>query len=260
MACAIDASSPGRVSVQNANSGATIVCPASGTFTPPNGSFLVVCLEWDTAATGAKEDFNFAITNSGTALTWTQQVVRTGLETTAGAGSGIYTAPMPTGAAISVTATKINDTGAASIGTGRISMKVYVVTGVDLAGTPVDSVTANNEGGSTTQALTLTSLTPAADGMQFVADTDWNVTGVITSSDLTLDHAEYTTPSSQIDVADGYRTVTAGVPVASHITAGGAGPQHKWTQILVRSAVPTVLPGPNVIPFPRRMSIQQRMA
>jgi hypothetical protein len=236
MGVALDASTPGRNTVVNTAAAAAVTVPSAGTFTPPNNSFIVVCIEADTfnSSVDGRDNFTFAITNSGTALTWTMRVERTGQETTAGGAVHIFTAPMVTGAAISVTATKSGASGAASNGSGRISMKVRVWTGVDIGGTPVDSVTASNEGTGTTQTdQAFTALTPGANGVLIVAATEWNTKGAVSSSDLTIDHAEY---ALQIDVADGYKTVTSGVSATGHMTAGAAGPQWKWAQIIVREA------------------------
>jgi hypothetical protein len=221
MAIAVDASSPVRWSGANTANGSTFV---SASFTPPNGSFIVIMITNDTT-TG---ESGAAYTLTGGSLTYTNRVERQGTETTTGGYSGIYTAPVVTGSAMTITLTRTAGTAS----TGRASLWARVLTGVD-GTTPVDTVGASNEGGSTSTTLTTTSITPGANGMLFVADTDWNTKGVMTSSDLTIDTANYATA---ISVASGYKTCTSGVGVTGSLTAGAAGPQHKWTQIIVREA------------------------
>jgi hypothetical protein len=118
-------------------------------------------------------------------------------------------------------------------GLNQISAKCYVLTGVDVDGTPVDSVTANNEGGSTTNNLTTTSVTPGATGLLIAADTDWQALGSFeASSDLTQDT---TTFAGLVSVCDGYKVCTSGVGVTGNLNAAGSSAaQHKWCQIVVR--------------------------
>jgi hypothetical protein len=221
MATAVDSSSPVRVS-GNPASGASIT---SASFTAPDNSLLVACVQGNPDATGTE---TLTVTDSGS-LTWTQQVQRTNLETTAGGSSTIFTAPQVTSASRTVTLTRtMTVTGAR-----RIDMKIYVVTGADLSGTPVDTVSASNEGGSTTNNLTTTSLTPGADGHLFASDGDWGEGGTFdASSDLTQDSTTY---AGEYSVCSGYKTCTSGV--TANLNAGGSGAvQHKWTQIIVRAA------------------------
>lgn len=220
MATAIDASSPVRVSGNPASGGSI----TSASFTAPANSLLVACCQMNADAAGTE---TVTVSDSG-ALTWTKQVERTNLETTAGGNSAIWTAIQTTSAARTVSLTR---TGA----TRRIDLKVYVVTGADVAGTPVDTVGASNEGGSTTNNLTTSSLTPGADGHLFASDAEWAALGSFeASSDLTQDTAHYATEYS---VCSGYKTTTSGVGVTANLNAAGSGaPQHKWTQITVRAS------------------------
>lgn len=225
MAVLVDASTPARASVATTAGGATVV---TASFTPPNNSFLVACLEADTSAAEA-----FTMTASGGGLTWTKQAERNGTDTTAGGYAGIFTAPVTTGASMTVTLTRTQ----AAANSGRMSLKVYVLTGADNGGTPVDTITASNTGTGATQTdQALTTLTPGATGLLMVAATEWNALGACSSSDLTADHAEY---ASILDVIDGYKVCTSGVNVTGHLTSAAGTPQWKWAQIIVRAPAST---------------------
>jgi hypothetical protein len=221
--------------VNDAN-GATFV---SGSFTPANTTLLVCFVEYDTFATG---DSGLTYTPSGGGLSWTQRVERTGSESATGGGSSIWTAPVSTGASMTITVTR---SGGTTSSTGRVSARALVLAGYDQA-TPVDTVTASNEGGSGTNNLTTTSVTPGATGLLCAADTEWNALGAFeASSDLTQDTAHY---AGAISVSDGYKTCTSGVGVTANLNAAGTGtPQHKWCQIVVREAAGGTNGRPNKI-------------
>lgn len=222
MSIAVDASTPARWSGTPATPGGTIV---SASFTAPADALLVVCINWDD---NAGLDQTYTVTDSG-GLTWTTRVTRGTTESTSGGGSSIRTAR--TTSSVSRTITVTSDAGTSG---KRVSAKCYVLTGVDVDGTPVDTVGANNEGGSNTNNLTTTSITPGANGLLIVSDTDWNVLGVFTSSDLTIDTADY---AGAISVVSGYKICTSGVGVTGNCNAGGtSAAQHKWCQVTVREA------------------------
>lgn len=227
MACAVDASSPLRQSgTPTTTGGSNTVVTAS--FTAPANSLLVLALEID----GNDDAFagTFTISDSS-GLTWTEQVRRSWSETTAGGASFWFTAPAVSSTSRTVTLTRNTGTSGAL----QLSMKLYVVTGADISGTPVDSVTASNEGGSATNNLNTTSVTPGANGLLFAASCDWNNNGNFeASSNLTQDT---TTFPGTISICDGYRTCSSGVALTANLNAGGTGtPQHKWSQIIVREA------------------------
>lgn len=238
MAIALDASTPVRwTGTNNLAAGDT-----SASFTAPTDAFLVVVAKFDTDSTPAAETIDCS--DSG-GLTWTRQVERTGLEATAGGGAAIFTARTTSAVARTVTL-KYNPTGDANAGTARKDGVCYVFTGVDVNGTPVDTVTASNEGGTATNGaggFNTTSLTPGANGVLVVAGTEWNVLGQATSSDLKgidsvagSSHGEY---ALAVDVLDGWKTCTSGVGVTGNLNAAGSGAadaQWKWCQIIVREA------------------------
>lgn len=230
MGVLVDATTPARwTGVVNANTGGSVT---SASFTAPAGALLVLTAEYDTANVWTAGTRTPSDTGG---LPWTAAVEHLGSEATPGGGSGVWTAGTTSAVARTVTLALGAPTPSASgWGTGRVSCKLYVLTGADVSGTPVDAVTASNEGGSATNDLTTTSLTPGADGLLVVSDCDWNQLGVMTSSDLTLDSADY---SGAISVASGYKACSSGVGVTADLNAGGtAAAQHKWCQIVVRAA------------------------
>lgn len=228
MAVAVDASTPARWAGASASGTAT----TSASFTAPADALLVACVSWDGGDAATHGNFTYAFSDSG-GLTWTLQVMRTHRETTDGGASAIYTA-RTTSAVARTAATTLTWTVNTSNNIRR-SVKLYVLTGVDVDGTPVDTVGANNEGGSGTNNLTTTSITPGADGLLLCSDTDWNALGAFqASSDLTQDTAHYT---GEISVCSGYKVTTSGVGVTGNLNAaGGSAAQHKWTQVTVRAA------------------------
>jgi hypothetical protein len=198
----------------------------SASFTAPANALLVAtaCCDGGSDTTWGTL---FVFTDSG-GLTWTERVRRSWSETTTGGASIIATARTTS----SVSRTVTFNRGTTGASTQRTHCKLYVLTGVDVDGTPIDTVTANNEGGSGTNNLTTTSITAGANGLLICADCDWNELGVFTSSDLTIDTADYT---GKISVMSGYKSVTSGASVNGNLNAGGTGTaQHKWTQIIVR--------------------------
>jgi hypothetical protein len=228
MAVANDASTPARWSnTWHATNGGSIV---SDSFTAPADALLVACCNYDSNSSGTPGATSFS--DSG-GLTWTKQVERLWNETLNGGGSVIFTAR--TTSSVARTATLTGAAGATGgWGTGRASAKLYVFTGVDVDGTPVDTVGANNEGTTFTNDMTTSSLTPGATGLLVAVDTEWNQLGAITSSDLTIDAATY---ASAIDVASGYKVCTSGIGVTGNLNAGGTSSAvHKWCQIIVREA------------------------
>lgn len=235
MACAVDASSPVRwTGLYGVGAGGTIT---SAAFTAPTDALLVLCGEVDSSTgVAALPPGNLTASDSG-GLVWTTRVERAGSETTAGGVSIIFTARTTSSVSRTVNVIGANvGAGGVDYGSGRASAKLYVVTGADVNGTPVDAVTAANEGGDTTNnSLTTTALTPGANGLLFAADCEWNERGAFdASSNLTQDTTTY---ASQVSVCDGYRTVTSGVSATANLNAGGAlAPQHKWVQIIVREA------------------------
>ena len=225
MAVAVDGSTPARWAAAVAVLGGTAT---SASFTAPTDALLIACVNADGA--DDTEGGTVAFSDSG-GLTWTTRVMRGYSETAAGGYSGIFTARTTSSVARTATVTRNGGIGAAK----RFSVKLYVLTGVDVDGTPVDTVGASNEGGSATNNLTTSSITPGANGLLVCADTDWNALGAYAaSSDLTQDTAHYT---GEISVCSGYKTCTSGVGVTGNLNAAGtSAAQHKWCQVTVRES------------------------
>lgn len=225
MGISLDASTPARWAGVPTAGGASL---NSASFTAPANSFLVLCINMD--GTSSQASAAPTVADSGS-LTWTKQKEILWGTTLNGGYSAIWTAIQTTSAARTV---NISNPGANQ--NLRTSGKVYVFTGVDIAGTPVDTTGTNNAGASATNNLTTSSVTPGADGVLVVCDTEWNELGVETSSDLNIgfDTADY---AGQISVASGAKACSNGVAVTGNLNAGGtAAAQHKWTQIVVRAA------------------------
>ena len=227
MAIAVDASTPVRWSGSSASNNAI----TSASFTAPANALLVCCPILDGDTTYDPFTWTDKVTDSG-GLTWTLHILRDNMETTEGGGSAIYTARTTSAAARTVS---FNPTWFANTGTAlQKSAKLYVLTGVDVDGTPVDTTGANNEGGSLTNSINTTSITPGGTGLLIVNDADWTSSGTFqASSDLTQDTADF----ADISVCSGYKVCTSGVGVTGNLNAAGTGAvQHKWVQIVVREA------------------------
>jgi hypothetical protein len=92
MALAVDASSPARASGANTNGTLTIT---TASFTPPAGSVLVATVQANDRNAGAGA--TGAVTNSGTALTWTKVGERNILDSGGNSGyAGLFVAVQST--------------------------------------------------------------------------------------------------------------------------------------------------------------------
>lgn len=222
MSLAIDSSGPARFTAVIASNG-TIV---SASFTAPANSLLVVTVCWDGQS---DSDGGISSLSDSGSLTWTKQVERTCTEATSpGAGSALHTARTTTAASRTVTVTRSNSGGS----NYRWSARCYVVTGADVNGTPVDSVTASNEGSDSANNLTTTSITAGMNGLLFAVGTDYNALGAPTSSDLTADPQNY---AGAISMIDGYKFVAGGASVNANLDASGSSAAiWKWCQAIVR--------------------------
>lgn len=229
MAVAVDASTPAIASANpSVNQSIT-----TASFTPPNNSLLVAAVLMEaTSAVGP----GWAFSGGGS---WTNQVDHDWDEAFGNSFIAIATQYVPTGGAGTVSWTRPNNTGGGN-GIRTARLKVWVLTGVD-SGTPVDSIGANNEGGSTTNNLTTSSLTAGANGLLMVAAANAVGTGAggTTSSDLTADFPQYTGQfaGQLFDGVFGYKAVTSGATVNANLNAQGTGSvEHDYCQIIVREA------------------------
>lgn len=138
----------------------------SGSFTPPNNSIIVLCIDadWSTAASGTDRAFSVA----GGGLTWNSRA-DSGQNN---GGAAIWTAPVTSGASMTI---QVTMTGQATNYT--TTAKAYQVTGQHAS--PIGNSTS---GGSTTNSIS-PSITAAGAGRLFGAGTEWNALGAPTSTD-----------------------------------------------------------------------------
>lgn len=165
MAISVDAATVARWT-NTITSGGTIT---SGSFTPPDGSFLVVEINFDqnTAFEGA---VSFSV--AGGSLTWNSRA-------DSGQQNGravIFTAPVVTGASMTCGVTVTGQGGSR-----RTSAKLYIVTGQ--AASPIGASVAS---GSATNNISpaVTATVAGSGGRMFGVATDWNALGAPTSSDI----------------------------------------------------------------------------
>lgn len=207
MALAIDATSPARFNLAHGtpNDDPT---GTSASFTPPDGSLIVVSVGCDTAAGNSP-----TISYSGGSLTWTERVYRGDAEGTAGVVS-IATAPVVTGASMTVTIT-VNNMGVSRTSDVAGSVKAWVVTGQNAS-----PIGASAENSSITNNWTPAGpTTTAANSLVFGSGGDWNALGSPTSSDLTED--AFT--NSYYSGLHGYKSVASAGATTINYDAAGAG-------------------------------------
>lgn len=167
MAIALDASSPAIVTGNNGSA-------VSASFTPPDSTVLVACLISNGTSPNNTGTPTFSC--SGGSLTWTKRAER--IDTDTGSpqegGAAIYTAPVTTGASMTVTG------GNGGTTDEQIAVKVYALTGCDLA----SPVGATGEGSSTTNNITPTAYTSTATGSRAIGcASEWNALGAPVSTD-----------------------------------------------------------------------------
>lgn|GEM_PF-5980020 len=216
MPIAIHASTPALV--------ADTTSSTTASFTAPVGSLLVALIA-DAAGTG-----DMTMSNSGTALTWTEQV-RHQLGEDSGAyaaGVAVFTATPPTSVARTVTYT------AASSGT-LTALKLLVVTGADVEGDPVGAV---GEGNSTTANLTPTvyaSTVAASRAVGIAADTVAD--GSVTSSDTGFSFGGISDDMAGVAVYKAANTALEGANVTLNFNGSGEARNWNWCAVEILPAV-----------------------
>lgn len=209
MAIAVDASTPALVT---GTSSAT-----TASFTAPADSFLVTLAAF-TFGAGVE-----SVTNSGTALTWTDQNASGFYNTIV----WVFTAPAPVSVARTVTAQTTTPSG-------RVALKLLVFTGVDLA-VPVG---VTGIGNSTTQNLTADAYTSTVDNSRAVGLAADDLAGATpTSSDVGFGFS--TTDFTGIAVHKAADTPVAGTPVT--LNFNGTGVARNWDWVAVE-LLPLVVP------------------
>jgi len=244
MAIALHSSTPIRWT--GIPSGTTVITSAA--FTAPTDAWLALCVEADG---GAGDTYTLNAADTG-GLAWTKRVERAVTEAVANSGScAIFTARTTSSVSRTVDASRSGTSSASN----RISATCYVFTGVDVNGTPVDSVTASNEGTSAANPTTTTSVTPGATGVLVATSVDWAALGAMTSSDLLgidsiagSNHGEY---AGAIDVISGWKVCTSGVGVTANIDPPAGTPDLKWCQIVLREPTTAPVLVPSYQKFPK---------
>ncbi len=224
MAIAIDASSPAIVLTA-----ADPVTTAS--FSPPANTLLVACVFVENTT-----DTAITLSNTGTALTWTERRRRTTAEAGVNAGQiAIYTAPnVSAQAGITVTASVASVTSNAAI-------KVYVLTGADLT-TPVGD---SGEGSSTTNNDTVAAYTSTVNNSRGIcAAQDWLALGTPSSTD---DEETFSNGAlSGMAVTKSANTTPSGSSVTFNLDAAGTStPRWLWVAVEIKPGTQdaTVSPG-----------------
>jgi hypothetical protein len=223
MAIAIDASSPIRFTGTPANN----VDITSASFTPPANSVLVVCVSADT--NGSSDNITIAVT--GGSLTWTNRVEHDPGDASANGGHASIWTPVD-GSTVSASAQTVSVRRTAGNGsTGRISVKVYVVTGADTA----DPTGATGENHSTTNNITPNAYTSTVNNSRgFGCATDWMQLGTPVSTD-TEDGGDYSGAISVISLFKSADTATSGSTVTMNFDAGGTGgAEWNWVALEIR--------------------------
>ena len=222
MAIAVD-QALAKVIDENSTEGGLTVTSAS--FTAPANSVLLVCFYGDTNNNGGTP--TVTVTNTGTSLTWNLIQIRAIGDSGATEGyAGAHYAVNASSQTITVTTTTtvINQNNQKSL-----VAKVYVLTGADTT-TPLDT---SNEGSSTTNNLTTTSITAAGNGLFFAVGNDWNARGAPTSADLTVDSYHNGSIGS---ATSGYKTVSAGTVNGNLDGSGGAACDWNWISFIIKEA------------------------
>lgn len=178
-ALAVDGSTPAGAGITKTST--TAASGSTASFTPPNTSLLVACVEWDTQFTNDNPTCTMSSTISGLG-SWTQPAKAVPVTTGQGGSAFISWALLTTSASGTVTATMaFASWNAGNVVRGRL--KVWVITGHDTT-TPNGTATSNKT--STTNNLTTAAYTSsAANTFGIVAGNEWNALGSPTSSDLT---------------------------------------------------------------------------
>jgi hypothetical protein len=200
----------------------TLASPGSvvtAAFTPADNSLLVVCANCSGDGAGAD---TYAVT--GGSLTWTERAHRDHSNNNNRGTASIWTAPVTTGASMTVTFTIATSAGSAY---QRASVKVYIVTGQHAS--PIGASTTN----TTTTNPTNAALTATGAGRLFGCAAEWNEVGTPTSSD-----------TGDVGVYTGLVNVISAFKASDHVSGsqtinfnyGGAGPASNYALLEILAA------------------------
>ncbi|MFD1940525.1 hypothetical protein ACFSKW_54630 [Nonomuraea mangrovi] len=229
MPIAVHGSTPATVSAASSTLTTT-------SFTPPAGSLLVACIGWERSSDAAAAT---TLSNTGTALTWTERVVRNKDDAGGNFGwAGISTALVGASQSITVTAlsAKTGDAG---------GLKVFVVTGIDPV-TPTGAVGEGSSTGSADKDLTVTAYTSTQPGSRaFGIAADFLQRGTPTSSDTGFGW-DIAGRMSGIAVHKAADSGLAGSSVSLNFNAAAADPTWNWAALEVLPETP-LAPRPYVL-------------
>jgi hypothetical protein len=203
------------------NDGGTAV--TTGSFNVAAGAGLVITCNCDES-----NDLNVTTwtlsDNQTPDLTYVEINRRGGATSGAGAVINYYVANP--GAITGLTSTQ---TVSGSVGADSPSIKVYPVTGHDTA----DMAGVIGQGDLTADPQTTSAVISETAGAFFAVWTDWNQTGVPTSSDLTVSGFD---TAGDISGGSGYKAIASiGESVTGNINSGGA-PAGNYTVFEIRAA------------------------
>ena len=223
MALAIDSSTPALVSGTSSSTTASFAAPA--------GSLLVALCADEDGTVGT-------MSNSGTALTWTARVSRTAAESGVFVSALAFTAVAATSVARTVTYTS-------AVGGSQTDLKVLVVTGADVTGTPTGAV---GEGNSTTINLTVNAYTSTVANSRAVGiAVDGDASGNPTSSDVGFAF-HHVIVYSGIAVHKSADTAVAGSTATLNFNGGASSRDWAWAALeILPEVTPFLAPRPRVL-------------
>lgn len=171
MALAIDASTPAAAVATNTT--ATSQTATTASFTPPANSLLVVLFSVDGPSSGTVT--RSATDNLGVHLSYSERVAALPLDSpVTGGGVIIWTAPVTSSAAMTVSATATTNSGAADC-----YLQVVVVTGG--GSTPTVGATGKAASATASTSIAASYTATAAGSWGFAGVHDWNATGSMTA-------------------------------------------------------------------------------
>ncbi|MBK7842833.1 MAG: hypothetical protein IPJ71_03925 [Bdellovibrionales bacterium] len=204
----VDDSSVPRVSAIQAN----FIDLTTGSFIPPANALLLVMVSADAIATA---DTSVVVTDTQN-LSWHKiGEADPGSGTSQSGHASAWYASTATSTSMTVSVRRTSQNG----GTNRLSFKVYIVTGHDL----LQPIGASFSGGATSDNVTSTLYLSTVDNSRaFGVVTDWNATGLPTSSDVE-DAADHPSEISTMSVYKSADTATAATAVSVNFDPFGAG-------------------------------------
>lgn len=172
MALAIDTSSPALATAAPSNSPETAT---TASFTPPANSLLVVLVAGDSSS--ATTPTLTVTDNLGVHLTYTQRVWANRVDSPSTDGhAAIYTAPVTSSAAMTVSVTNSSNT---TPGSADLACQVQVLT--DGGSLPTVGAVAKTASTTSGTAVSTSYTATAAGSWGFGAVSDWNATGTMTA-------------------------------------------------------------------------------